>query len=154
MARLVVESRTVATGVGFTVIRENASRPRELAAINTVPTLRPVTTPVGETSAIEASALAHDTCGDSRRFPHASRTSALSVRVEPTATVAVDGATSTDSTGAAFGPRASFEHAPIAVNTPAPIHHKIIDPGRFTLSLTSSRFARSMNDGRSRPPPT
>src|SRR5688572_19764074 len=145
MARLVVESRPVATGVGVTVIRESASRPRELAAVNTVPTLRPVTTPIGETSAMDASALAHDTCGDSSRFPFASRTSALSVRVEPTATVAVDGATSTDSTSAAFGPRASFEHAPIAVRAPAPIHNNIIDRDRFTLWLTASRPVQLKN---------
>lgn len=109
--RLVAESLMLATGVGFTVMRAKASLPRELAAIRTVPTFRPVTTPPLETSAIDGSALAHEILGSSSTVPSGPSTSAVSVRLEFTATVAEDGSTTTDPTDSAAGPTASFEHA-------------------------------------------
>src|SRR5688572_12891912 len=91
------ESRTIVTGVGFTVTRANASLPQLLAAIRTVPTLRPVTTPAALTSAIAGSSLAHDTRCCGTIDPSTLRTSAVRESVAPTDTVAVDGATWTDS---------------------------------------------------------
>src|SRR5687767_7471173 len=111
MARLLTESLTPPTGVGWTVMLAKASLPRELAAIRTVPTFRPVTTPFDATSAIDASALAHEMRDCGTVSPLGSSTAAFSVRVEPTATVAVAGSTTTEPTASTAGPRASFEHA-------------------------------------------
>src|SRR5688572_2083563 len=78
--------------------------------MSTLPTLRPVTTPDALTSAIAGSSLAHDTRCDGMIAPLTSRTSALSESVAPTDTVAVDGATWTDSIDS-LGPNVSVEHA-------------------------------------------
>src|SRR5688500_51624 len=88
-----------------------AAFPSTLAAIGTVPTYRPVTTPVGETVAKLESALAHNTLRPVTTLPVASSADAVSVTVAPTTTVAVGGATSTAVTTPLMGSSLSPPHA-------------------------------------------
>ncbi len=118
------ERRTAATGAGSTVTVESASLPSALAAIRTVPTLRPVTTPPSDTAAIDASSLAQWTCPPVIAFPCASRTSASSGRLAPTATLAPGGTTAIDSTDVCPGADTSIEQA--ASNTAASVAAELI----------------------------
>src|SRR5688572_22979660 len=109
---------------GLTTIVATAFVPHELAAIRTVPARTPVTMPSWETNAIEPSSLAHVTSTDGRTSPLASRTSAVSDRLEPTCTDAVCGATTIESTAAPGGSTAPLSHAVSgAAATAAPNHN-------------------------------
>ena len=121
-SRLVGDSLTLATGVGLTVTSATALLPSALAAICTVPTATPVTTPLPETVAIAGSPLAQTTLCPWSALPDASSTSAVSGTLAPTATVAVFGVMTTEATEPPSGSRESLLHE-VAAMTSIASHH-------------------------------
>jgi hypothetical protein len=119
MPRLLDDSLIDATGVGVTVTSASASCPCTLAAILTVPTDTPVTSPPAVTSAIAGSSVAQRMPSPASMVPSAERASARSVKLAPTATVATDGATLTLETSEA-GPGSSASlHATVSTTASA-----------------------------------
>src|SRR3989441_847506 len=92
---------TEATGAGVTVTLEVPLFPSLVAVMVTgPPTLLPVTRPFASTVASVASLVPQVTVRPVRELPFASVSVAVSCRVVPTATLAGDGVTLTDATGA------------------------------------------------------
>ena len=105
-------SLTLATGTRETVIVERPLFPSMLAATCTWPSLRPVTSPSGDTVTMSESS-ADQKASRLSRLPSASRASACSVTVAPIDTVATAGTTTTVSTGTRSGSTPPPAHATV-----------------------------------------
>src|SRR5712691_5880162 len=91
---------TEATGAGVTVTLDVPLFPSLVAVMTGPPTLFPVTRPFASTVARVASLVPQVTVRPVRELPFASVSVAVSCSVVPTATLAGDGVTLTDATGA------------------------------------------------------
>jgi hypothetical protein len=87
MAALVGDTRTDATGCGMTIMVATPDLPPELAAMCTVPSATPVTTPEPDTVAMDVFSELQKMLG----FPVAPSTVAWSETVEPSGRESVDG---------------------------------------------------------------
>ena len=141
---------TDATPGGMTVIVENPDKPPELAAMRTVPTAMPTTTPVPETVAMDEFSVFQKMVAPLTVWPAASVTVAASVTLEPTPSESLAGETVTPALPPP-GPVESPPHERIAAaQTSAETSEPNFDRRAVRIQQLMSRGVRSWARARGR----